>query len=52
MKKLIKVVYLCRIEGGGHDHMVIETLADGNKREGIRLALPYLKKKKNVLILR
>ena len=45
MKKLIKVVYLCMIEGGGHDHMVIETLADGNKRVGIRLALPYLKKK-------
>ena len=33
------------IEGGGHDHMVIETLADGNKRVGIRLALPYLQKK-------
>ena len=28
-----------------HDHMVIETLADGNKRVGIRLALPYLQKK-------
>lgn len=40
------------IEEGGHDHMVIETLADGNKRVGITLALPSLKTKINVLILR
>lgn len=32
------------IEGGGHDHMVIDTLADGNK-SGNKTCLAILKKK-------